>query len=64
VSNKLEAALGPIHRFKDSDGDAYEATQAELGGKATIILDSNGEFIEFYKADATKIIALIAEAAK
>jgi hypothetical protein len=65
VSNKLEAALGPINSFTDSEGEVYEAIAN--GRVITLTVSQNGEEIsefEFFKADATKIIALIAEAAK
>lgn len=67
MSNKLEAALGgAANTFTDSEGDVYVVEAGEWAGEPTIKLwvsESTQEVI-FYKADATKIIALIAEAAK
>lgn len=70
MSNKLEAALGPFENtFTDAEGDAYTVSAGNWLGEATITLTVNAgvddpDEIIFFKADATKIIALIAEAAK
>jgi hypothetical protein len=66
VSNKLEAALGPINSFTDSQGDTYEVINGLYGDDDILTLQVQGIDAEviFFKADATKIIALIAEAAK
>jgi hypothetical protein len=68
MSNKLEAALGAANSFTDSDGDTYSAHDDKWGAinlqrksKDSEMID---DIISFFKADALKIIALIAEAAK
>ena len=71
MRDSLLAVLGPINSFKDSEGDAFHADGLDFWhGEAVITLsatppgsDEPSEII-FFKADATKIIALIAEAAK
>lgn len=65
MSNKLEAALGgePANSFTDSFGDEYAVLATADGKLLSLVLNGVGEVV-FYKADATKIIALIAEAAK
>lgn len=69
MSNKLEAALGGGYTFTDAEDDEFGAHSAQWRGKPTVRLSVNApddkySDIEFYKADAAKIIALIAEAAK
>lgn len=66
MSNKLEAALGgAANEFTDEEGDVYAVTEDVHNGQPTIILDAPNEMsIEFFKADAAKIIALIQEATK
>jgi hypothetical protein len=51
--------------FTDSEGEVYVAEQGEWVGEPTIKLwvSESTQEIVFYKADAAKIIALIAEAA-
>lgn len=67
MSNKLEAALGGIYEFEDSEGDVYRTESGAWFGQETVKLSVNGDMdrvIEFFKADADKIIKLIQEAAK
>lgn len=70
MSNKLEAALGgePTNTFTDREGEVYEVFEADADASALTLraTTSYGDVrrLNFLKADATKIIALIAEAAK
>jgi hypothetical protein len=66
MSNKREAAIGPINTFTDSHGDTFEVINGLYGDDEILTLQVQGIDTEviFFKADATKIIALIAEAAK
>jgi hypothetical protein len=71
MSNKLEAATGGTNTFTDSEGEVFHAeTSMDWDGTDLITLavftpdDEDAKEVVFFKADAARIIALIAEAAK